>query len=251
MASGALSRLITFDIDGTLVRAVGNHTNRLHKGAFSYAFKQVFGIDGTIDAIHHHGSTDPLVCVNTLFHYGIPKEESEKNIDEIKQKMLEYARENEHEAGDGLEVLPGIPTLLHDLAGRKNVSIGLVTGNLEEIAWMKMNALGIKKCFSVPNFGGFGSDHTERTELVKIAAVRAEKYFDRKFKLRFHVGDTPADIRAAVEGGAHAIGVCTGAFSKEQLLETVRELGATEKSTILENIYDNPEDFYRACKLDP
>lgn len=105
-----------------------------------------------------------------------------------------------------------------------------VTGNLEDIAWLKMEGLGIRQYFSVPNFGGycswypvhftvlecvavicwlifgfncnscetfilldsfsFGSDHSERGELVRIAANRAEQLFPGGFRLRAHVGDT-------------------------------------------------------------
>ena len=41
---------------------------------------------------------------------------------------------------------------------RGDVAVGLVTGNLEPIAWGKMQALGLLEAFSEPHFGGFGSD---------------------------------------------------------------------------------------------
>lgn len=58
--------LITFDVDGTLVRSVGDDANRMHKGAFSYAFRELFGVDGTIDAIKVLRSATgvPLVCLH-------------------------------------------------------------------------------------------------------------------------------------------------------------------------------------------
>jgi len=43
--------LITFDVDGTLMQSTGLQANLLHKKAFSHAFRQVFGVEGTIDAI--------------------------------------------------------------------------------------------------------------------------------------------------------------------------------------------------------
>ncbi len=36
---------------------------------------------------------------------------------------------------------------------------------------------------------------------------------------RFHVGDAPMDVQAAVGGGAQAIGVCTGIYTKQELSE--------------------------------
>lgn len=58
--------LITFDVDGTLVRSVGDDANRMHKGAFSHAFRELFGVEGTIDAIKVLRSATgvPLVCFN-------------------------------------------------------------------------------------------------------------------------------------------------------------------------------------------
>ncbi|OVA20513.1 Lipase [Macleaya cordata] len=209
--------LVTFDIDGTLIHSTGPASNKLHRRAFSYAFLDVFGVEGTIDAIQHHGQTDPGVIVNTLVHYGIPSEVATEKLPILKSKMVEYATKHAKDVGEGLEVLPGVEPLLQALSSKDNITIGLVTGNLEEIAWMKMDGLGLKKYFTSPNFGGFGSDHTDRGQLVKIAAERAGKLFPVKFDLRVHVGDTPNDIRAAEFGGALAVGVCTGIFSKEEL----------------------------------
>lgn len=43
--------LISFDVDGTLIRSIGEDANAFHKRAFSYAMKEIYGVDGTIDAI--------------------------------------------------------------------------------------------------------------------------------------------------------------------------------------------------------
>jgi len=149
-------------------------------------------------------------------HYGIPSDVATERLPDLKSKMIEYAKEHAKDIGEGLEVLPGVTALLEALSS-KGVAIGLVTGNLEEIGWMKMEGLGIQKYFTVPNFGGFGSDHADRGELVKIAAARAEEQFSGGFDLRVHVGDTPNDIRAAEYGGALAVGVCTGVCTAEEL----------------------------------
>ncbi|CAO2829401.1 unnamed protein product [Amaranthus hypochondriacus] len=209
--------LVTFDIDGTLIRTTGPTSNNLHHRAFSHAFFQVFGIHGNIDVIQHHGSTDPAVLINTLSHYGISSEAANEKLSDLKSKMIEYAKDHAKDIKEGLEVLPGVESLLQALSSRDNVFIGLVTGNLEDIAWMKMKGLGIEEYFSVPHIGGFGSDHIDRGHLVRIAAERAEKLFPGNFDLRVHVGDTPNDIRAAESGGALAVGVCTGIFKKEEL----------------------------------
>ncbi|KAK1294945.1 hypothetical protein QJS10_CPA16g00290 [Acorus calamus] len=234
MGSEKKSILVTFDVDGTLIQSIGSASNRLHRRAFTHAFNQVFGVEGTIDAVQHHGQTDPLILVNTLVHYGIPSDVATEKLPDLKSKMIEYAKEHAKDIREGLQVLPGVVSLLESLSSKENVAIGLVTGNLEDIAWLKMEGLGLRKYFTVPNFGGFGSDHTDRGHLVKIAAERAEKQIAGGFNLRVHVGDTPNDIRAAEFGGALAIGVCTGIFSKEDL-----ESASTGKAVILAGLADD------------
>ncbi|XP_074556061.1 uncharacterized protein LOC141811886 [Curcuma longa] len=209
--------MVTFDIDGTLIRSTGSSSNHLHRHAFSHAFLQVFGLqDATIDVVQHHGQTDPLILVDAAIHYGVPPDVARERLPEMKLKMIEYAKEHTGEVGEGLEVLPGVTSLLDNLSSN-NVTIGLVTGNFEEIAWIKMDGLGIRKYFTIPNFGGFGSDHTDRGELVKIATERGQKISTEVFELRVHVGDTPNDIKAAEYGGALAVGVCTGIFTEAEL----------------------------------
>ncbi|XP_021744140.1 uncharacterized protein LOC110710181 [Chenopodium quinoa] len=225
--------LVTFDVDGTLIQSDGTNSNHFFQ-AFSYAILQVFGIHGTINVIQPHGSTDPAILVNTLVHYGISSEVATEKLPILMSKMTEYAKAHAEDLGKGLEVLPGVESLLQTLSSMDNVIIGLVTGNLEETAWMKLDALGIKKYFSVPHFGGFGSDHMDRGHLIKIAAERAENLYPGKFDSRLHVGDTPNDIIAAECEGALAIGVCTGVFRKEEL-EQVSNRGAV----ILQDLCDH------------
>ncbi|XP_072965179.1 uncharacterized protein [Typha angustifolia] len=209
--------MVTFDVDGTLIGSKGSASNRLHRGAFSHSLLKVFGLqDATIDAVQHHGQTDPAILVNTAVHYGVPSDVASLRLPDMKSRMIEYATEHSKHIGEGLEVLPGVVSLLDNLSS-KDVAIGLVTGNLEDIAWMKMDGLGIQKYFTIPYFGGFGSDHIDRGHLVKIAATRAEQLFPGGFDMRVHVGDTPNDIRAAEFGGALAVGVCTGIFREEEL----------------------------------
>lgn len=65
---------MSFDVDGTLIRSTGKNANQLHRDAFASAFKQVFGLDTTIDVIPHHGSTDALILVAVLEAHDVPKD---------------------------------------------------------------------------------------------------------------------------------------------------------------------------------
>jgi phosphoglycolate phosphatase len=226
--------LVTFDVDGTLVRSVGTDANQLHKAAFRHAHVAVFGpvADVSIDVIRHHGCTDPMVSARTLGAVGISAHHAAERWPEVSRKMVEYVNDHGDRAAVGLDVLPGVLSLLEQLQSR-GCLVGLVTGNLEPIGWAKMRALGLHHLFTSPNFGGFGSDHSERGELVAIAGRRARELFpDIEIAAHWHVGDTPADVQAAVFGGARALGVCTGIFSRDELLQ------ANPKATVVTDLAD-------------
>lgn len=222
-----MSTLITFDVDGTLIESVGENSNALHKEAFTAAYKQVFGIDTHIDVIKHHGGTDPLILIKVLVDYhGLDKQDVLEKLKDMEQVMVNYFDEHQSRAGEGLQLLPGVKALLQALKERRDVKVGLVTGNLEPIGWAKMRALGIEHLFSDPQFGGFGSDYCsgncaemwhDRCELIKIAERKA----GGGFTSRYHVGDTPFDVLAAAQAGAVAVGVVTGVFSERELREAV------------------------------
>lgn len=55
--------------------------------------------------------------------------------------MIKFARDNEAQAAEGLEILPGVSALLRLLRDRRDCLTGLVTGNLEPIAWLKVRIL--------------------------------------------------------------------------------------------------------------
>ena len=202
--------------------------------AFTHAFEEVFGLrDLSIDVITHHGLTDPLVAQRMLVFAGVSAEDAEARWPEVAASMLRYAESHTADAGHGLEVLPGVESLLAALRER-GAAVGLVTGNLTPIAWAKMEALSLAKLFTEPRFGGFGTDHSDRGELVRIAGQRA-RLRTPGIRSAWHVGDTPADVRAAAFGGARALGVCTGVFTNEELLT------ANSSATVLPDL-SNVED---------
>jgi phosphoglycolate phosphatase-like HAD superfamily hydrolase len=111
-------------------------------------------------------------------------------------------------------IMPGVMALLSKLE-HHGVILGLVTGNLEQIAKAKLKKIGIDHFFKI---GGFGSDHIRRARLVTIALQRAVALVDRGSHLRtFHFGDAPQDMQAGREAGVVPIGVATGVFTAQQL----------------------------------
>lgn len=255
--------LLTFDIDGTLIRAVGESANRLHKDAFAHAMRVVCQVDTNIDVIKHHGSTDQLVLADVLRHHGVDETRIWEAMPEMMREMVEYFESHEADAAEGLELLPGVERLLEALSEREDVIVCLVTGNLEPIARGKMEKLGVWRYFTppppgksaqTPILGGFGSDHTRRDALVRLARDRAARAFDLteetasglsksvpdepRFRDRVHFGDTPNDVAAAAAAGALAFAVTTGVFSRPELEAHFQGLPDPKRCVVFDGLED-------------
>ena len=109
----------------------------------------------------------------------------------------------------------GLSALLKELENQK-VLLGLLTGNIETIAYSKLNHVGLGHYFKL---GGFGSDSYYRPNLVLKAIQRAENDFGfvRNKNNIFVVGDTPLDVAAGLKAGILTIGVASGEYSKDEL----------------------------------
>ena len=262
--------LLTFDVDGTLIRAVGDSANKLHKDAFAHAMRVVFDLDTNIDVIKHHGSTDQLVLADVLRHHGVDETRVWEAMPRMMREMVEYFESHEEDASLGLELLPGVERLLEALSKRKDVIVCLVTGNLEPVARGKMRQLGVWRYFTpppastraeIPILGGFGSDHTQRDELVRLARDRVLRAFDLKDNKALeafetnarvlrdcvHFGDTPNDVKAAAASGAVAFAVTTGVFSKQEL-EAHFEGLEPERCVVFDGLEDT-QAVLEACGL--
>jgi phosphoglycolate phosphatase len=198
--------LILFDIDGTLVLGA-----RCHYQAFVEAVKKFYGIKDDISGINYAGKTDPQILREVLTLGGLNEDQIMQNFQVCLDYMAYYYLKNVHY--ENVRSLDGVNDLLIELQ-RRNVLLGLVTGNLESIAYAKLGKVGLDGYFS---FGGFGSDHSNRSFLVKKALKQAQDQFGYKGKHIFVIGDTPRDVKAAKASNLLTIGVATGRYSKEEL----------------------------------
>lgn len=206
-----MKKLVLFDIDGTLLR--GAHP--LGRARHPHSIKKIFGIEVVIDWLKHGGSTDKKIAIDILREKGVKEEDIRSNLQQVLDEQYYFFTKNLKE--DLKErVLEGVEELLKALFKKKEVCLGLLTGNYEKLGWFKLEVAGLKKYFE---FGLFGNQAEDRNALARMLFKRAEKHFKKKFKSEevFIIGDTPHDMICAKKAGVKAIGVATGAFSASEL----------------------------------
>jgi phosphoglycolate phosphatase-like HAD superfamily hydrolase len=203
-------KLVLFDVDGTLLTASG-----AGRRALDQALRDVYGTAGPIDAYDFRGGTDPQIVRDLLRYAGL--REDAIAADE-KAVYLRYEALLDAEIGDGrgVTLYPGVRDLVETLAAREDVIVGLLTGNIEAGARIKLRPTGLWPHFRL---GAYGSDDADRTRLPLVAATRAERLVGRAFRGpdTVIIGDTPRDIGCARAFGARAIAVATGWHSIEDL----------------------------------
>ncbi len=203
-------RLYLFDIDGTLLSARG-----LGRAALRRALEQVFGTAGAIDGYDFRGKTDPRIVDELMGGAGISRETVVARTSDC---FDAYLRELETLLGDGrmVQVMPGIRPLVEALAARADAVVGLLTGNIEAGARLKLRPTGLLPSFRV---GAFGSDDADRRSLPAIARARARVLVghDFPFDRVTIIGDTPHDVDCARACGAMAVAVATGQYPADEL----------------------------------
>lgn len=223
-------RLILFDIDGTLL-----WTNGAGRRAIQRALLDEMGTAGPIDQYRFDGKTDPQIVRELMTLAGHPEAESEDRIAAVCRRYVALlTTELAHTPPPNMRLLPGVVALLaalepHEAAGR--ALVGLLTGNLEGGAGLKLAAVGLDPArFAV---GAYGSDSARRPELPAIAAERAARHTGRSFSGAdmVIVGDTPDDVACARPIGARTVAVATGHFD-------VPQLRATGAAHVFENLTD-------------
>jgi phosphoglycolate phosphatase len=204
---------VLFDIDGTLVDTGG-------AGAASWrlAFEELYGIQADIGKFTDVGMTDPDVGRLT-FEAVLDRKPERKEFARLLERRLHYLQQTVAES-PGYRILPGAERLLLRLIEDGHL-LGLVTGNLEAAAHIKLHRAHLNRFFS---FGGYGSDASDRGELTRIALRRAAFVFGEEVAAEqaIAVGDTPLDV-----AGAHAAGIaCVGVGSHNYTVDQLREAGA-------------------------
>jgi len=209
---------ILFDIDGTLINSGG-------AGAASWrlAFDELYGIPADIGKFTDTGMTDPDVGRQT-FEAVLHRPPERQEFAKLLERRLFYLHQTVAES-KGYQVLAGVEKLLPELIEDSHL-LGLVTGNLEAAAHIKLHRGQLNRFFS---FGGYGSDSTDRAELTRIALKRGALVYgeDLPPERAIVVGDTPHDVEAAHAAGLQCVGVGSHHFDAQQLNDAGADFAIT------------------------
>ncbi|MFE4418754.1 HAD family hydrolase [Streptomyces sp. NPDC056817] len=201
---------LLFDIDGTLIITGG-------AGARSWrlAFDELYGIPADIGKFTDTGMTDPDVGRKT-FEAVLGRKPERHEFARLLERRLHYLRQTVNES-EHYRVLPGVEDLLPGLID-EGYLLGLITGNLEAAAHIKLHRVGLNRFFS---FGGYGSDSNDRAEVTRIAIRRGSLVYgeDLDPDRCLVIGDTPHDVAGAHAAGVACVGVASHNFNSTQLAE--------------------------------
>ncbi len=208
--------LLLFDIDGTLLAGATD----AHRDALHAALSEVHGIqpENVRWTLAPAGRTDGEIARAILVGAGVNAQQIDERADQVRERCCAmYARLSTADLSH--TVLPGVPELLEWLCDHEEVELGLLTGNYEPVARLKLRQAGLARYFP-PHQGAFGSDSEDRVSLPEIARRRAGTRgspYPRERTLV--IGDTPRDIACAQADGVRCLAVASGPYGVEDLVE--------------------------------
>jgi phosphoglycolate phosphatase len=206
--------LVLFDIDGTLLEGTTQPVGE----AMRAALEEVHGIDTSVirTQIATAGRTDGEIARAILLDAGVSTERIDALADSVRESCCRSSARLL--PGDlSRAVLPGVRELLEWLTEQEDVSLGLLTGNYEPIARLKLARAGIGGAFALGQ-GAFGSDAEDRTALPPIARRRAGRVGAPYPRYQtIVIGDTPRDISCARADGLRCVAVASGSFTSDAL----------------------------------
>jgi phosphoglycolate phosphatase len=212
-----------FDIDGTLLRS----QDRIHVTSFLSSVKSVMGRDLDLDPVVLSGNTDPGILRDAFRAANLEDSEWHPVLEDILDAMRTDVL-SQREVMQ-VRVMPGVETTLEYLQAQ-GAALGIATGNLESIGWLKIELAGLREWFT---FGGFSDRFIVRAEMIGHAAALARAIVGVDASVCV-VGDTPFDISAARANTLPVIAVATGRYSFDELMQYSPDACATTLKALLE-----------------
>jgi phosphoglycolate phosphatase-like HAD superfamily hydrolase len=205
-----MERLVLFDIDGTLTRTQNGYL------PFNDALLKTFGIAGDIRSVIPDGNTDPLIVEEIFAAARLNVEITAEQWEGFARRLGESYLEAFGSGSATVTALPGVPDLLRALSEEAGIDQGVVTGNFETVARVKLETAGLHAYLCR---GAYASDSRHRADLPAIAKARWEKAKGRSIRCDqcIVVGDTAKDLAAARDSGMKCVLVGTGRYPTEEL----------------------------------
>ena len=218
-----MTKLVLFDIDGTLV-LTGGAGGR----AMARAFTDLFGLEHGVPSISMAGRTDAWIVAQIAAQHGVPYDR--EMLSRFHDAYIGYLVDEIHNPGPQKGVLPGVRPVLEALIGHEDAHLGLLTGNFERGARIKLEYFDLWRYFAS---GAFGDSAHDRNSLLAEALARVKASGGPAVEPSdvVVVGDTPLDVAVAVAAGARSLAVATGSYD-------VAALRASGADVVLENLSD-------------
>jgi phosphoglycolate phosphatase len=207
-----MTRLVLFDIDGTLLRTSG-----VGQDATRIALERVFGTSGNLPAFYPGGRTIEAILFDTLLDAKIRPEFICAGRRLFYAEFIAAFAANIKNGGFSVRPCPGSIELVNALIAQDDLVLGLLTGNHQKTAELKLAAAG----YDLASFkiGAYGQEAVDRALLVGLAKDRAFKQVGVHFEPQEIVvlGDTTRDVMAAKDAGVRNIAVTTGTDDYDML----------------------------------
>jgi phosphoglycolate phosphatase-like HAD superfamily hydrolase len=219
-----MPRFVLFDIDETLINSGG-----AGRVALNAAFEQMTGIADGFRDVKFAGMTDFLIIGEAIDNSGLTMKDGW--LPEFVELYLKYLARSVLNGKGYLK--KGVKALVQRLSQEEEIFLGLLTGNIERGARIKLEPHSLNNFFSV---GAFGSDDADRNRLLPVAVgkLAQSRGIEVPYSDCLVIGDTPRDVECANLHGAASLAVATGAYSKHELKETAADL-------VVEDLSDTDE----------
>lgn len=206
-----MRHLVLFDIDGTILRTGGAGLEAMRD-----ALVQVFGTAGD-PTYRYDGKTDRQIARELMRGAGFDDATIDARMDDLMSRYVAGLETRLAEPGRHVGMYPGVAEIIDVVDAHPDAMLGLLTGNVERGARLKLASVGLD--FDRFRVNAFGSDHEVRAELPAIAHARMRETTGVELAGRdvVVIGDTPADIACGRALGARAIAVATGRYPVEEL----------------------------------
>jgi len=220
-----------FDVDGTLLLTEG-----AGRRAIAAALRERFGVDDDLEHVPMAGRTDPLIVADAMRAHGLAFDGDGARV-AFWDAVFDHMRRLMSPPRGGL--LPGAAEAVERAGAEPGWTRALLTGNVHEMARIKLGAFGLWDRFE---FGAFGDEAPDRNALAQVAVGRAAERCGAEPARCVVVGDTEHDIACARAAGARAVAVATGGRPRA-------ELARHEPDLLLDDLRDPDALFDWAATL--